>query len=206
MDDLSDWEVTFLSLYPDLPPELPAGWPHIINWDTVRMSFEDAELSIDGCHIANGIATVLHRYDPELLKNFLDLAVNKVTFTKNEKLGTFTDLVIERNHNTVMVRIDTDPYLHKHADEDYKCGSYTKSVMNGDNVKEWEMRVKYRISGSGRWVPLEYATGLNARDTGRSAETVAEYGALLTQGMLLNATWAQSSSRDFKTTYSKKVL
>ncbi|MCJ1414569.1 hypothetical protein MMC32_000896 [Xylographa parallela] len=203
MDDSSKsskWGVTFLSFYPDLPLSLPTGWPHIIDWDTVEGIFADTGLSIDGFHIANGIATVLHRYDPALLKNFLDLAINQVTFTKKGKSGCGAILVIERNHNTVMVKIDTDPDLPLHADEDCKCGSYTNSVMNGDSVEEWDMRVKYRISGSGRWVPLEYATGVNARDTDRSTKAIAVHGALLTQGMLVNEAWARVDWREIVTT------
>ncbi|MCJ1390861.1 hypothetical protein MMC18_003722 [Xylographa bjoerkii] len=187
MEDTATWEVAFLSGNPDLPVELPPGWPHIIDWDTVRTSFEDAELSEDGFHIANGIATVLHRYDPALLKNFLDFDIHKVTYNKKDKSENVADLVIERDKNHVM------------------CGYYSDIVFNGDRCKEWDIRVKYSISCAGRWVPLEYATGLNARDTSRNAQSIAENGAMLTQAMLVNEGWEESDRAKIKTTCSKKL-
>ncbi|MCJ1399323.1 hypothetical protein MMC11_002525 [Xylographa trunciseda] len=184
MDDSSGFKVTFLAENPDLPVTLPPGWPHIIDWDTVRNEFEDAELSVQGFHIANGIATVLHRYDPALLKSFLDFGIDKVTFTQKHDPGSMA-IFIERNKNVVM------------------CGIYNTFAMNGNRVLEWDIRVKYRISCSGRWLPVEYATGINARETSRNLATIADYGARLTQAMLVNQAWEECDGVKIKTTCSK---
>ncbi|MCJ1285750.1 hypothetical protein MMC26_005091 [Xylographa opegraphella] len=124
----------------------------------------------------------MYHYDPALLNQFLDFAFTRVTFTMKQKSASIANLVIDRNRDTVM------------------CGTYTDVALNGDIVQEWDMRVRYCISASRRWVPLEFATGVNARDMSRDASTIAKHGAMLTRAILVNKAWERAGIAKIRTT------
>ena len=95
-------EVIFLTSYPDVPAELPTGWPHIIDSAPLKLS-RDMQSTPEQINLIDVIPTVLYQYNPEFLKKFLDLAIERVTFTWQSPTNGVWDLLIERNKNIITV-------------------------------------------------------------------------------------------------------
>lgn len=83
--------------YEGLPTTAPIGCPHLIK---LGPHLEDEAL-IKDLHIADGIATVLYHYNPDVLTKFLDKKTVEFEFYRKDMLKG--DLCINRGRSTIMV-------------------------------------------------------------------------------------------------------
>ena len=97
----------FVSGCPELPLERPFGFPHLLDpGRTDLYEFGNSQIKI---HIADGIAPTLHKVDPDLLNNFLDLSKTKdiAVQLRNRRAENYPIvpryLLIERHHDLVTV-------------------------------------------------------------------------------------------------------
>ena len=93
MEDLH-YDSSFLAF----PTGGPIGHPHIISAD-----FDEATDTTD-LRAADGVVTLLYKWDPDALCDFLDLRYNYFEFTRLEKDNATQSLIIIRRGREVTVR------------------------------------------------------------------------------------------------------
>ena len=84
--------------HPKLPANAPIGFPHII--DAKRFGPDTDKRNL---HTADGIATLLFLWRPEVLDDFLDMTVPIFEFVRREHNSFMLDTIIARDHRTVAV-------------------------------------------------------------------------------------------------------
>ena len=91
-------DLTYDSSFLAFPIGAPIGNPHIISSE-----FEAATDTTD-LRAADGVATLLYRWDLDALCDFLDLEYDYFEFTRLEKDNTTQSLIIIRRGREVTVR------------------------------------------------------------------------------------------------------
>lgn len=96
--------LTYSDSRADLPASRGVGYPHIIITD----GFNSGSKNARRLHAADGIVTLLNKFDPKALDAFLNLEKPFFVYHGEEvKLGHLLDAVVFREGNLVTVSTDT---------------------------------------------------------------------------------------------------
>ncbi|MCJ1474391.1 hypothetical protein MMC13_003049 [Lambiella insularis] len=85
--------LTYRSNCPLLPVDRPDGFPHLVD---VEHGFDD-DVDCTDLHVADGIATMLWKFDEKFLAEFLDLKVPTATYSRQEHdalCGFYNDAMV----------------------------------------------------------------------------------------------------------------
>ncbi|KAL8894201.1 MAG: hypothetical protein Q9192_004529 [Flavoplaca navasiana] len=142
--------VHFIDVYEGLPASTPVGHPHIV------ADFNE-ETDKDNLRGADGICTMLYKYNPSVLRDFLDLQIPVIEIVRHEKESYRYDLIIARHERVVTVIPHLiSQYMKTFADmTTSKCGF----IRDGEFV---DLRVDFGITEQGLWVPLSGHTDFMA--------------------------------------------
>lgn len=83
--------------YEGLPVTAPIGFPHLI---TLGPHVGDPMLYRE-LHIADGVATMLYHYNPDVLTKFLDMSIAEVSFARKNRVEG--ELWIKRTDRDILV-------------------------------------------------------------------------------------------------------
>ncbi|KAI4274559.1 MAG: hypothetical protein LQ337_003856 [Flavoplaca oasis] len=178
--------VRFIDVYERLPASAPVGHPHIVE------DFNE-ETDKDNLRGADGICTMLYRYNPSVLRDFLDLEIPVIEVVRHEKTSNRYDMIIARHERVVtVIPYLIPPYMKTVANMTMsKCGF----MRDAEFV---DLRVDFGIKEEGLWVPLSghsdlfYPTGPNR------AEILDGFGEQLAAQIMYHKLWDESTAKEIK--------
>ena len=104
-------ELRFLDSRSDLPPDRPIGYPRLFEH---RLSLHQVDLN--KLRLVDGIATILHNYDPEILTAFLNLSKPYISFEYRPHSDSGTIWFLERRKR------------HVHVGETFRYSDYSSHL------------------------------------------------------------------------------
>ncbi|MCJ1360854.1 MAG: hypothetical protein MMC33_010863 [Icmadophila ericetorum] len=162
------------------PPNLPAGYPHII--DLVRWDLETDDKSLT---LADAIATILYHYDPETLGTFMDQQVPGYVFVAAGPWDKdHFKLLIERK-NTVVTCILQDSKKQR-CDED---------LSEIHVFKKSENAFCYHIKDTGFWSLVAVHQEVESMDPW----TIRECGQKMAKSILETKFWDEGTNMRVQT-------
>lgn len=168
-DEESDEEPTpfkYSSTYPQLPATSPPGHQHIISG-----SF-DEDTDKTNLRAADGVATFLYKWKPEILTKFLDPATSKLEIVLRRHSDVFQDLVIAKHGSSVMCEF----------------------------LRDGEMRTQllFEICADGKWKPISGSVeGLVARGSMKE-EHMDKFGSDFAKAILYHNMWGFGDGEEVK--------
>ena len=178
--------VHFINVYEGLPASAPVGHPHIVE------DFNE-ETNKDNLRAADGICTMLYKYNPSVLRDFLDLRIPSIEIVRREEDAYRYDMIIARHERVVTVMpYLIPPYMKTVADMTIsKCGF----IRNAEFV---DLRVDFGITGEGLWVPLSGHTDFIHPTGSNRGEILDGFGGQFAAQIMYHKLWDESTAREIK--------
>ncbi|KAL8886798.1 MAG: hypothetical protein Q9215_005536 [Flavoplaca cf. flavocitrina] len=155
-----------IDVYEGLPASAPVGHPHIV------ADFNE-ETDKDNLRGADGICTMLYKYNPSVLRDFLDLEIPVIEIVRHEKRSSRYDLIIARQERVVT------------------CGF----IRDGEFV---DLRVDFGIKEEGLWVPLSGHTDFIHPTGPNRGEILDGFGRQLAAQIMYHKLWDESTAKEIK--------
>ncbi|KAL9039685.1 MAG: hypothetical protein Q9180_002381 [Flavoplaca navasiana] len=158
--------VHFIDVYEWLPASAPIGHPHIV------ADFNE-ETNKDNLRGADGICTMLYKYNPSVLRDFLDLRIPSIEIVRREEESYRYDMIIARHERVVT------------------CGF----MRNAEFV---DLRVDFGITEEGLWVPLSGHTDFIHPTGPNRGEILDGLGGQLAAQIMYHKLWDESTAKEIK--------
>ncbi|KAL8870909.1 MAG: hypothetical protein Q9174_003151 [Haloplaca sp. 1 TL-2023] len=166
--------VRFIDVYERLPSSAPVGHPHIVDRS-------NEETDKDNLRVADGICTMLYKYNPSVLRDFLNLQIPVIEILRREQEGSSRyNLLIARHERVVTLLILV-----------IQCGF----MRDGEFV---DVLVDFGITHEGLWVPLTGHTDMIHPTGPNKAEILDDFGTQFASQIVYWELWEESTAKEIK--------
>ncbi|KAL8671689.1 MAG: hypothetical protein Q9168_003811 [Polycauliona sp. 1 TL-2023] len=158
--------VQYINAYAGLPASAPIGHAHIVD-------YFNEDTNKDNLRLADGISTMLYRFNPAVLRDFLDISIPSVEIIRREKPGPRYDLIIARHSRAVT------------------CGF----IRDAEFV---DLKLDFGITPQGLWVPLaSFMEPFHPQGPNRE-ELLEGFGKQFAAQIMYHSLWDERTAKEIK--------